>query len=71
MRLMIVRGVVNTQLSFSDFGFLNLSIFLEILVFFFDKYRYELCTCISMEIDTHEKISKIPVLIATCITHLQ
>ena len=52
------------------FWFVKFVNIFEILVFFFNKYRCELCTCVNMEIDTHAKISKIPVLIHTCVTHL-
>ena len=37
---------LNTQLSFSVFGWLNLSNLLKFLVFFSYKYRCRFCTCI-------------------------
>ena len=51
--------------------FLTLSIFFEISVFSFNKYRYELCSCIKMEIDTCTKNCNTPVLITTCNIPLQ
>ena len=59
-------------LSFSGFwGFVKFVIFFEIVVFFFNKNRYELCTCVNMKIDTCANIVNVPVLITTYITYLQ
>ena len=38
----------------------------EILVFSFNKYTYELCTCVNMEIYTCAENFNTPVLITTC-----
>ena len=40
---------------FVHFWFVKLNKFWEILVFAFNKYGYELCTCINMEINTCAK----------------
>ena len=38
--------------SFSIFQFVKFVNLIEILVFFFNKYRYKLCTCVNFEIYT-------------------
>ena len=57
-------------LVFSVFGLLKLSIFFEILVFCFNKYRYDQCNCVSMEINTCAKNVHIdlpvPIRSTTC-----
>ena len=53
---------------FPFFDLLNLSIFFEILVLFFNKYLYGLCVSVNME--TRGNISLLPVLVTICITHL-
>ena len=57
------------QSSFSFFRFVKFVKFLEILVFFFNKYRYKLCTCVNFEIYTCTYNLNIPVLITTCIAY--
>ena len=52
---------------FPLFSLLNLSKFLKRSIFFYNKYRYELCPCVNMEIDNCVKKFSAPVLITTCI----
>ena len=59
------------QSSFSLFQFAKFVKFIGILVFLFNKYRYELCTCVKKEIYTCAQNFTTPGLITTCITYLQ
>ena len=59
------------NLVFPLFGLLNLIKNIEILVFSFEKYRCELCTCVNMEINICAKNFNTPVLITTCNMPLQ
>ena len=53
--LMTKRKMKQSSFSFIWFG--KFVFFFEILVFSFNKYRYKLCTCVNMKIDTCAKIS--------------
>ena len=50
---------------FSVFSFVKFVKLFEIWVFFFDKYGYQLCACINLEIDTCAQNINIPALITT------
>ena len=51
--------------SFSVIQFVKFVKFIEISVFSFNKYRYELCICVNMEIDTCANNLNSPALITT------
>ena len=57
--------------SFSFIQFVKFVKFFEVLVFSFNKYRYELCICVNLEIDTCAKNLNTPALIITCNMPLQ
>ena len=62
------------MLNYSSFSFIRFAKFvklIEVLVFSFNKYRCELCTCVNLEIDTCAKKLNSPVIITTCNMPLQ
>ena len=59
------------QSSLSVFRLVKFVKFFEILAFLFNKYRYEVCTCVNKEIYACAKNLNTPVIIITCITYLQ
>ena len=66
MKLLRRKWILEQRQSiFSVFGFVKFVKFFEIWVFFFNRYRYELFTCINLEIYARANTLNVPVLSTT------